>query len=100
DRRLDVDQRAVRHARAVHLRVPDAAEGAVARIGRDLGAPRVDPDAVLEVDRDPEVDADLADGIAEVTEVARGIAAGVADQDEPATAAHHLVDAEVVEVAA
>ena len=54
----------------------------------------------VDVDGDAEVDADLADGVAEILEDVLRVGAGVADDDAVAAAQHHLVQAEVLEVPA
>ncbi len=55
---------------------------------------------LIEIDADAEVDVDLAYRVAQVLEAALGVATGVAHHDETTTAADHLVQAEILEVAA
>ena len=54
----------------------------------------------LEIDAHAEIDVDLAHGIAEIGESEVGIAAGVDCHDEAAAPPHHLVDPEILEMAA
>src|ERR1019366_5708583 len=54
----------------------------------------------FEGDLDAEIERHLANRIAEVLEREVLVAAGVDDENEPASAAHHLVEPEVLEVAA
>ena len=54
----------------------------------------------MEGDPDAEIDVDFSHRIAEILEGEIGIAAGVDDDDEPAAPPHHLVEAEILEMAA
>jgi len=48
----------------------------------------------------PKVDLHLADEVAELGEIAMGIGARIAHDDEAATPPHHLVDSQILEMAA
>ena len=52
-----------------------------------------------DLDIDPQVDPDLADGVAEILEGQAGVAAGIHDKDAMAPAAHHFIESEIFEMA-
>ena len=97
-RRLHVDEESLLGLRAVDRAVVDRRHGRVQvrlplSVLRHLRRRR-------ERDRHAEVDADLANRVAEILERVPAVAAGIADDDVVAAAEHHLVHAEVVEVSA
>src|ERR1043166_4262298 len=101
---LDVDEHAVLRV-LVYAGVSDPPDGPVAAAAASpLLAGRVERLAedghLLEVYGHAEVNANLADGVAEVFELAVGVRRGIADDDEAAAAQNHLVEREVLEVAA
>ena len=55
---------------------------------------------VIELDRDPEIDPNLAHGAAQVDEGTGGILARIAHDNEVAASQHHLVEAEIFEMTA
>src|ERR1043166_8819742 len=101
---LDVDEHAVLRV-LVYAGVSDPPDGPVAAAAASpLLAGRVERLAedghLLEVYGHAEVNANLADGVAEVFELVVGVRRGIADDDEAAAAQNHLVEREVLEVAA
>src|SRR6516162_1306444 len=98
--RLDVQQpagaRGGRPGRA--LRVGDRRE-AKTRAGHRRAVPRLEFE-VKEVDADAEIDVALAHRVAELLEFHVGVATRIDHDDAAATAPHHLIEPEVVEVAA
>jgi len=55
---------------------------------------------IVEMNADPEIDVNLADGIAKISEFEAGIAAGVDNNDKSTSPPHHLIQAEIFEMAA
>src|SRR5258708_24221367 len=89
--RLEINERPVVGAiRSIHRAVPNDRLRAVQALR--LGQIRQYLDLALEFDRDSEIDADLANGIAEVLEGKRAVLPCVADQDVPAATQDHLVE--------
>ena len=98
DRRLDVHEQAVLGLPPVDRRVLNRGDRIVP--GGAVRCRFTDADAAVEHDGDPHVDADLADGVRQIVKRERGVATGI-DHENVATAAqHHLIQAEVLEVAA
>src|SRR5262249_26056753 len=99
--RLDVEDHAWL-AVAVGGWIIDLADGVIGVTRSDiaLGATRLQIRQGAETDRHTQVDLDLAHRVTQVLEGKAGVAAGIADNNQTAAAAHHLVDAEVLEMAA
>ena len=93
DRRLEVHEHAVLEF-GIDRRIPDRADGETRRLARS------DMEAGGKVDVDAEIDADLPDGVRQIAERVAAVASGVAQDDVAAAAQHHLVQAQVLEVAA
>src|SRR6516162_7850704 len=92
---LDIDQQALPRS---GLRITDTCYGTVHSRPR-RGRAGLDPQRV-ELDPHSEIDPYLSDRVTEVLEMRSRILAGVADEDEAAPPAHHLVQAQIFEVAA
>src|SRR5262249_14238680 len=100
DSRLDIEEHPTRVA--VTVRVADGGDRTVPTVALlDFRVPLlVDRHWPLEDDVDAEVDPDLTHGGADVVERRVLVLRGIDDNNEAATAEHHLVETEVVEVAA
>src|ERR1700722_18728500 len=101
--RFDVDELAIGDI-SVNGAVTDVRNGAVqarpARLVGALGFVGKDFDLFPELDGDAEIDADLANGIAEILECEAAVVARVAHQNMAATAQYHFVQSEIVEMPA
>src|SRR5205085_11632091 len=101
---LDVEDRPGLARALVSRRIIDCPNGeegrlpsAVAFVFQRAISHRVQP---TEINTDSEIDPDLAYRVAEILELKGLVAAGVADNDESAASADHLVKAEILEVPA
>ncbi len=95
--RLDVEQRAV-FGMLVDARIADDSDRAV-RVA--VWTMRwADANASREIDRDPEIDSDFADRIAQILERVVAIARRIGDDDEPAAPRDHFVQSEIFEMPA
>src|SRR5580658_2631108 len=98
---FDVNKVTIGHV-SVNGAVPDVRDGAVQAWPRGFVGTRgfvgEDFDLLLELNGDAEIDADLANRIAEVLEGEAAVVAGVAHQHLAATAQHHFVQSQIVEM--
>ena len=79
----------------VHAVIADAGEGTI-RVGWIHAGLHLE--LAGEIDRDSKIDLDLANGVAEILELAEGIGAGIHHDDVFAATQNHLVKPQVLEV--
>src|SRR6266508_4255788 len=101
---LDVEDHAGLAVAAVGGRIIDHADRRIGMLCADIvvagGRALLELRQTVELDRDAEVDRDLAHCIAEIREGIIRVGPGIDRDDVPTAAAYHLVDAEVLEMTA
>src|SRR5437868_1777758 len=102
ERRFDVDQHSGRRSAAINIAVLDRAHSAVSpfKIAPFVGGSHEDWNTMGEVDRYPEIDADLSNRCSKVLECSFLILAAVAHHDEVASTAHHFIKPEIFKMTA
>src|SRR6266513_599644 len=99
--RLDVNDNAIWSVTAVDDGVADATHRAiVTRSGKRVDCTARIDSHFVELDRDPEIDPDFANCLAEIGKGAFRIFTPVAHHNEVTAAKHHLVQSKVLEMAA
>ena len=104
--RFDIDQNTRRHLFAVDFpvdaRIMNLADGAVSATVVLAFIVRAGKDGklIFKLDRNSQINANLAHRAAEILKLASFVLAGVADDDEAATPQHHFVKPEVFKMAA